>query len=60
MEEPPQKKSRSTDSVEVENDIKQNFKILLDSTPHLNYDTLRIIFQYLKAKDLANAAKVSR
>ncbi|XP_020291169.1 F-box only protein 22-like [Pseudomyrmex gracilis] len=60
MEEPPQKKSRSTDPVELENDKIQNCEILLDSSPHLNYDILRIVFRYLKAKDLANAAKVSR
>ncbi|XP_036145722.1 uncharacterized protein LOC118648282 isoform X2 [Monomorium pharaonis] len=56
-----QKKARKEKSVVIENsNATQSDKITLDSSVYLHYDILRIIFQYLHARDLASAAMVCR
>lgn len=58
MEKRAQKKSQNIGFTESENDKKCDTPV--DSFLRWNYDTLRMIFQYLPAKDLQNAAKVCR
>jgi len=62
MEGPAQKKTRKERSgvSKNDNDATQSSENTLDSNTYLTYDILRIVFQYLNARDLASVAMVCR
>ncbi|XP_011165961.1 uncharacterized protein LOC105200213 [Solenopsis invicta] len=61
MEEPVRKQARKEKPEAAGSaSVTQSDGNTLDSSSYLTYDILRIIFQYLSAKDLANAAIVCR
>ncbi|KAL6260408.1 hypothetical protein P5V15_007934 [Pogonomyrmex californicus] len=61
MEGPARKIARKeTPALPKNNDASQSCENTLDSNTYLTYDILRIIFQYLNARDLTNAAMVCR
>ncbi|XP_018361568.1 PREDICTED: F-box only protein 22-like [Trachymyrmex cornetzi] len=63
MENPVRKKKprKEKPSTSENNDsATQSNESILDSSTYLTYDILRIVFQYLNARDLASAARVCR
>ncbi|KYQ57985.1 F-box only protein 22 [Trachymyrmex zeteki] len=59
MEDPVRKKARK-EKPNASDSATQSNENILDPSTYLTYDILRIVFQYLNARDLANAAKVCR
>jgi len=55
-----QQKTRKEGVSKNDNDATQSNENTLDLNIYLTYDILRIVFQYLNARDLANAAMVCR
>jgi len=61
MEDPVRKKIRKEKLASENNDsATQSNENILDPSTYLTYDILRIVFQYLNARDLARAARVCR
>lgn len=61
MENLPRKRARGKTHTKSENDEEiQTSKKPLNSTVHLTYDVLRIIFRYLNGLDLSRVAMVCR
>jgi len=60
MKRSVRQKTRKKGVSKNDNDATQSNENTLDSNTYLTYDILRIVFQYLNARDLASATMVCR